>query len=45
MIEHQRYVHAKQFTRANRALKTLRTDLGRVIRDIAHNRSPRGLAQ
>jgi IS5 family transposase len=27
--------HAKQFKRANRALRTLRTYLGRVIRDIA----------
>jgi transposase, IS5 family len=35
MIKHQRYAHAKQFTRANKPLKTLRTYLGRVIRDIA----------
>jgi transposase, IS5 family len=35
LINHQRYAHAKQFKRANRALKTLRTYLGRVIRDIA----------
>jgi transposase, IS5 family len=34
LIKHQRYVHAKQVKRANRALKTLRTYLGRVIRDI-----------
>jgi transposase, IS5 family len=34
LIAHQRYAHAKQFNRANRALKTLRTMLGRVIRDI-----------
>jgi IS5 family transposase len=34
LIKHQRYAHAKQFKRANRALKTLRTYLGRVIRDI-----------
>ena len=34
-IKHQRYAHAKQFTRANRALRTLRTYLGRIIRDIA----------
>jgi len=34
LIQHQRYVHAKQFKRANRVLKTLRTYLGRVIRDI-----------
>jgi transposase, IS5 family len=34
LIDHQRYAHAKQFKRANRALKSLRTYLGRVIRDI-----------
>jgi IS5 family transposase len=34
-MKHQRYAHAKQFKRANKALKTLRTYLGRVIRDIA----------
>ena len=34
LIAHQRYTHAKQFKRANRALKTIRTYLGRVIRDI-----------
>lgn len=34
LIAHQRYAHAKQFRRANRALKTLRTYLGRVMRDI-----------
>ena len=34
LIKHQRYAHAKQFKRARRALKTLRTYLGRVIRDI-----------
>src|SRR6266702_5531576 len=37
LIKHQRYAHAKQFKRANRALKTLRTYLGRVIRDVARN--------
>jgi IS5 family transposase len=35
LIKHQRYAHAKQFKRANRALKTLKTYLGRVIRDIS----------
>jgi transposase, IS5 family len=35
LIKHQRYAHAKQFKRANRALRSLRTYLGRVIRDIA----------
>jgi transposase, IS5 family len=34
-IDHQRHAHAKQFKRGNRALKTLRTYLGRIIRDIA----------
>ena len=34
LIKHQRYAHAKQFKRANRALRSLRTMLGRVIRDI-----------
>ena len=34
LIIHQRYAHAKQFKRANRALKTIRTYLGRVVRDI-----------
>ena len=35
LIQHQRYAHAKQFKRANRALRKLRTYLGCVIRDIA----------
>ena len=34
LIQHQRYAHAKQFKRANRTLRKLRTYLGRVIRDI-----------
>ncbi len=34
LIQHQRYAHAKQFKRANRALRKLRTYLGRIIRDI-----------
>ena len=34
LIAHQRYAHAKQFKRANRALRTLRTYLGRVARDM-----------
>ena len=34
LIDHQRYAHAKQFKRARRALKKLKTYLGRVIRDI-----------
>ncbi len=35
LIAHQRYAHAKQFKRANKALRKLRTYLGRIIRDIA----------
>jgi transposase, IS5 family len=35
LIKHQRYAHAKQFKRANKALRKLRTYLGRTIRDIA----------
>ena len=35
LIMHQRYVHAKQFKRANKALRTIRTYLRRVIGDIA----------
>ncbi|MGA7307509.1 MAG: IS5 family transposase [Pseudolabrys sp.] len=34
LIRHQRYAHAHQFKRANKALRKLRTYLGRVIRDI-----------
>jgi IS5 family transposase len=34
LIQYQRYAHAKQFKRAKRALKKLRTYLGRVIRDV-----------
>jgi IS5 family transposase len=34
LIKHQRYAHAKQFKRANRSLRKLRTWLGRVVRDI-----------
>lgn len=34
LIRHQRYAHAKQFKQANRAVRTLRTYLGRTIRDI-----------
>ena len=34
LIKHQRYAHAKQFKRANKALRKLKTYLGRVIRDI-----------
>jgi IS5 family transposase len=34
LIKHQRYAHAKQFKRANKALRTLKTYLGRIVRDI-----------
>ena len=34
LIKHQRYAHAKQFKRAQKALRKLKTYLGRVIRDI-----------
>ncbi len=34
LIKHQRYAHAKQFKRAGRCLRTLKTYLGRTIRDI-----------
>lgn len=34
LIKQGRYAHAKQFRRASKAQKTLRTYLGRVIRDI-----------
>ena len=36
LIKHQRYAHAHQFKRANKALRKLKTYLGRVIRDIGH---------
>jgi hypothetical protein len=34
LMAYQRYAHAKQFKRANRALRSVRTYLGRVLRDI-----------
>jgi IS5 family transposase len=34
LIKHQRYAHAKQFKRASRSLRKLKTYLGRTIRDI-----------
>ncbi|MGV6876745.1 IS5 family transposase [Pseudochelatococcus sp. B33] len=43
LIRHQRYAHAKQFNRAAKALRTLKTYLGRVIRDIV--RKTKGDAQ
>jgi hypothetical protein len=33
-MAYQRYAHAKQFRRANRALRSVRSYLGRVLRDI-----------
>lgn len=34
LMKHQRYAHAKQWKRAGRELRSLRTYLGRVMRDI-----------
>jgi IS5 family transposase len=34
LIKHQRYAHAKQFTRAGKMKRRLKTYLGRTIRDI-----------
>ena len=34
LIKHQRYAHAKQFKRANKMKRKLKTYLGRTIRDI-----------
>ena len=34
LMAYQRYAHAKQFKRANKALRSVRTYLGRVLRDI-----------
>jgi transposase, IS5 family len=45
LIQHQRYAHAKQFKRANRALRKLRTYLGRVIRDITRKIEGNGWLQ
>jgi IS5 family transposase len=39
LIAHQRYAHAKQFKRANRALRTIQTYLGRVCRDLVRKTS------
>jgi len=36
LIQHQRYAHAKQFKRAKKTLRKLRTFLGRTVRDIEH---------
>jgi IS5 family transposase len=34
LIMHQRYAHARQFKRAKRMLRKLKTYLGRVVRDV-----------
>jgi IS5 family transposase len=34
LIKHQRYAHARQFKRARKALRKLKTYLGRVMRDM-----------
>lgn len=34
LLKYSRYIHAKQFDKANECLKTLKTYLGTVIRDI-----------
>jgi transposase, IS5 family len=43
LMKHQRYAHARQFKRARRELRRLRTFLGRVMRDIERQvqKSPR----
>ena len=41
LVRHQRYAHAKQFRRADRALRRLRTMLGRVIRDVGRKTAGR----
>lgn len=35
LVKYQRYAHAKQFKRANKALRKLKSYLGRTIRDIS----------
>jgi IS5 family transposase len=42
LIKHQRYAHAKQFKRANKALRKLKTYLGRTMRDIARQIAGKG---
>src|SRR5215203_1403956 len=44
LIQHQRYAHAKQFKRANKALRRVRTLLGRTIRDIGRRDIGRKIA-
>jgi transposase, IS5 family len=42
LIKHQRYAHAKQFKRADKALRKLKTYLGRTMRDIARQIAGKG---
>jgi IS5 family transposase len=42
LMKHQRYAHAKQFKRARRSLRQLRTYLGRIIRDVGRKISGDG---
>ncbi len=35
LLMHQRYAHARQYKHARKCLRSLRTYLGRVMRDIA----------
>jgi IS5 family transposase len=45
LIKHQRYAHAHQFKRANKALRKLRTYLGRVMRDIGRKTAGNNVLQ
>jgi transposase, IS5 family len=45
LIQQQRYAHARQFKRANKALKRIRTMLGCVIRDIARKITGRAVLE
>jgi transposase, IS5 family len=45
LIMQQRYAHAKQFNRAKAKLRTLRTYLGRTIRDITRKTAGDGFLQ
>ena len=42
LMKHQRYAHAKEFQRARRSLRQLRTYLGRIIRDVGRKISGDG---
>ena len=45
LMMHGRYAHARQYKRAKRQLKKLKTYLGRVTRDIERKLSPEQLAE